>query len=86
MCSSDLAFSTPTLVTVGEQDFRVPLNNSLEYWSVLQRRQIPSRLIVFPEENHWVLKGENSRLFFTELHAWLAKWLGSAPTASQSRP
>ena len=78
------AFATPTLVTVGEQDFRVPLNNSLEYWSVLQRRQIPSRLIVFPEENHWVLKGENSRLFFTELHAWLAKWLGPDPTASQS--
>ena len=80
------AFATPTLVTVGEQDFRVPLNNSLEYWSVLQRRQIPSRLIVFPEENHWVLKGENSRLFFTELHAWLAKWLGPVPTTSQSGP
>lgn len=78
------AFATPTLVTVGEQDFRVPLNNSLEYWSVLQRRQIPSRLIVFPEENHWVLRGENSRLFFTEMHAWLARWLGPAPTAGQT--
>lgn len=78
------AFATPALVTVGEQDFRVPLNNSLEYWSVLQRRQIESRLIVFPEENHWVLKGENSRLFFTELHAWLARWLAPAATAGQT--
>ena len=69
-------FRTPTLVTVGEQDFRVPLNNSLEYWTVLQRRQIPSRLVVFPDENHWVLKGENSRLFYQEIHAWLGRWLG----------
>jgi hypothetical protein len=56
-------FKTPTLVTIGEQDFRVPLNNSLEYWTVLQRQQVPSRLVVFPEENHWILKGENSKLF-----------------------
>lgn len=68
-------FATPVLVTVGEQDFRVPLNNSLEYWTILQRRQIESRLVVFPEENHWVLKGEDSRLFFQEVHAWLARWL-----------
>jgi dipeptidyl aminopeptidase/acylaminoacyl peptidase len=80
------SFRTPTLVTVGEEDFRVPLNNSLEYWTVLQRRQIPSRLVVFPEENHWVLKGENSRLFYREIHAWLARWLvpeaASGATAS----
>ena len=67
-------------MTVGEQDFRVPLNNSLEYWTVLQRRRIPSRLVVFPDENHWVLKGENSRLFYEEVHAWLARWLGPGPT------
>ena len=66
-------------MTVGEQDFRVPLNNSLEYWTVLQRRRIPSRLVVFPDENHWVLKGENSRLFYEEVHAWLARWLGPGP-------
>ena len=72
------SFRTPTLVTVGEQDFRVPLNNSLEYWTALQRRQIPSRLVVFPDENHWVLKGENSRLFYREVHAWLARWLAPA--------
>jgi dipeptidyl aminopeptidase/acylaminoacyl peptidase len=68
-------FHTPMLVTVGEQDFRVPLNNSLENWSVLQRMQVPSRLVVFPDENHWVLKGENSKFFYGEVHAWLARWL-----------
>ena len=68
-------FRTPILLTVGENDFRVPLNQSLENWSVLQRLQIPSRLIVFPEENHWIQKGENSRFFYQELHAWLKRWL-----------
>ena len=73
-------FRTPTLVTVGEQDFRVPLNNSLEYWTALQRRQVPSRLVVFPDENHWVLNGENSRLFYREVHGWLERWLGADAT------
>ena len=68
-------FRTPVLVTVGEQDFRVPLNNSLEYWSALQRMQVPSKLIVFPEENHWILKGENSRFWYAEVQDWLAKYL-----------
>jgi hypothetical protein len=71
-------FRTPALVTVGENDFRVPLNNSLEYWSALQRMQVPSRLIVFPDENHWILKGEDSRLFYAEVSAWLARWLAPA--------
>ena len=71
-------FRTPVLVTVGENDFRVPLNNSLEYWSALQRMQVPSRLIVFPDENHWIQKGEDSRLFYAELAAWLDRWLKPA--------
>ena len=66
---------TPVLVSVGERDFRVPMNNALQYWSILQRQKVPSRLIVFPDENHWVLKGENSRFFYGEIQAWLAKWL-----------
>lgn len=69
------SFKTPVLVTIGEQDFRVPLNNTLEYWSALQRMQVESRLIVFPDENHWILKGENSRYFYAELRDWLARYL-----------
>ncbi|HSJ05386.1 MAG TPA: prolyl oligopeptidase family serine peptidase, partial [Longimicrobiales bacterium] len=68
-------FRTPMLITVGERDYRVPLNTTLEAWTVLQRLQIPSRLIVFPDENHWVLDGENSRFFYSEFHAWLARYL-----------
>lgn len=68
-------FKTPMLVTIGEKDFRVPLNNAIETWTYLQRLQIPSKMIVFPDENHWILNGENSKFFFKELHDWLAKYL-----------
>ncbi len=68
-------FKTPALVTVGEHDYRVPLNNAIEYWTVLQRQKVPSRFIIFPDENHWILKGEDSRYFYQEVQAWLARWL-----------
>ena len=68
-------FRTPILLSVGENDFRVPLNQTLENWSVLQRLRIPSRLVVWPDENHWVLKGENSRYFYQEVHGWLKKYM-----------
>lgn len=68
-------FKTPMLVSIGETDYRVPLNNSVEMWSLLQRQQVPSRLLVWPDENHWILNGENSRVFYKEVHAWLARWL-----------
>jgi dipeptidyl aminopeptidase/acylaminoacyl peptidase len=71
-------FRTPVLVTIGENDYRVPLNNTLEYWSALQRMQVPSRLLVFPDENHWILKGENSRFFYDEVGGWLDRWLAPA--------
>ncbi len=66
---------TPTLLTVGELDYRVPVNNTIEAWAYLKRLQIPSRLLVFPDENHWILKGENSRFWYGEVQAWLAQWL-----------
>ena len=69
-------FKTPMLLSVGENDYRVPLNNVIEMWSLLQRQRVPSRLLYWPDENHWISKGENSRVFYEEVHAWLAKWLG----------
>jgi dipeptidyl aminopeptidase/acylaminoacyl peptidase len=68
-------FRTPILLTVGENDFRVPLNQTLENWSALQRQRVPSRLIVFPGANHWIQKGEDSRYFYAEVFAWLSKYL-----------
>lgn len=66
---------TPTLVTIGALDYRVPLNNSLEHWTVLQRQQVESRLLVYPNENHWIQNGHNSRHFYGEIADWLGRWL-----------
>ena len=78
-------FRTPILLSVGENDFRVPLNQTLENWSVLQRLRIPSRLVVWPDENHWILKGENSRYFYQEVHNWLGKYLSNSFTTKTQR-
>jgi dipeptidyl aminopeptidase/acylaminoacyl peptidase len=68
-------FKTPMLLSVGEQDFRVPINNTLENWSALQRMKVPSRLLIWPNANHWISNGEDGRHFYEEVHAWLARWL-----------
>ena len=77
------SFKTPILLSVGEKDFRVPLNNTLENWSALQRMKVPSRLLVWPDENHWISNAENSRHFYSEVRAWFAKWVPAAATATQ---
>jgi dipeptidyl aminopeptidase/acylaminoacyl peptidase len=74
---------TPVLVSVGERDFRVPMNNALEFWTALQRQQVPSRLIIWPDENHWILKGENSRFFYREVAAWFQRWLSEPAQTGQ---
>jgi dipeptidyl aminopeptidase/acylaminoacyl peptidase len=63
---------TPILLSFGEKDFRVPYNNGLEFWTVLQRQNVESRLVIWPDENHWILKGEDSRYFYKEVQDWLA--------------
>jgi dipeptidyl aminopeptidase/acylaminoacyl peptidase len=68
-------FKTPMLLSVGENDYRVPINETLENWSVLQRMRVPSRLLVWQGENHWILNPENSRVFYREVENWLAKWV-----------
>jgi dipeptidyl aminopeptidase/acylaminoacyl peptidase len=69
------SFHTPTLLTQGEIDFRVPLNESMTTFKILQRRKVPARLVIFPDEGHWVLKGEDSRLHMQEVLAWLQHYL-----------
>jgi dipeptidyl aminopeptidase/acylaminoacyl peptidase len=68
-------FKTPMMLSVGERDFRVPLNQTLENWTVLQRQRVPSRLLVWPDENHWILNAENSRQFYKEVWDWFGRWL-----------
>ena len=68
------SFKTPTLVIHGEQDYRVPLEQGLAMFTALQRRGVPSRLLVFPDENHWVLKPANSVRWYQEVLGWLDRW------------
>jgi dipeptidyl aminopeptidase/acylaminoacyl peptidase len=77
-------FKTPILLSVGENDFRVPINNTLENWSTLQRMKVPSRLLVWPNANHWISNGEDSRHFYDEVHAWVARWLAPATSTSSA--
>jgi len=68
-------FTTPILITVGELDYRVPVNNALMWFALNQRLGVQSKLIVFPEAGHWILRGEDSRYFYNEVRGWLAKYL-----------
>ena len=67
-------WKTPMLVITGEKDFRIPYTQGLAAFTALQRRDIPSRLLVNPDENHWVLKPKNSRQWYREVLGWMDKW------------
>ena len=69
-------WSVPMLVVHGEQDFRVPDTQGIATFTALQRRGIPSRLLYFPNENHWVLKPANSVQWHQEVLKWLGEWTG----------
>jgi dipeptidyl aminopeptidase/acylaminoacyl peptidase len=66
---------TPMLVIHGEKDFRIPYSQSLGMFNALQRRNIPSRLVMYPDENHWILKPQNSIQWYREVHGWMDQWL-----------
>jgi dipeptidyl aminopeptidase/acylaminoacyl peptidase len=68
-------FVTPTLVTAGELDFRVPYTESIQLYTTLQRRNVPSKLILFPDEGHWILKPQNSKFWYENVSAWFDKYL-----------
>lgn len=75
-------FKTPTLVTGGELDFRVPYTEDLSMFTALQRQGVPSRLVIFPDEGHWVLRPQNQRLWWGEVQSWLTKYMGTSPVSS----
>nr|MBP7418197.1 prolyl oligopeptidase family serine peptidase [Xanthomonadales bacterium] len=72
-------FATPTLVIHGQKDFRVPFNHGIELYQTLVNKGVPTRLVYFPDENHWVLKPQNSLFWYAEVRRWLDAWI--APKA-----
>jgi len=68
-------FNTPTLVIHGELDFRVPIAEGFQLFTALQRMGVPSRLLYFPDEGHWVNKPQNSMLWYTTFLDWMDRFL-----------
>ncbi len=69
-------FATPTLILHGEKDYRVPVTQGINLYGVLQGKGVPSRIVVFPDENHWVLKPQAALLWWKEVFAWLDTYIG----------
>jgi len=69
-------FKTPTLVIHGEQDYRVPVGQGLQLFTALQMQKVPSKLLLFPDEGHWVQKPQNSLLWYRQFLDWIGEWTG----------
>ena len=78
------AWKTPMLVIHGQRDFRVPYTQSLSTFNALQRRGIPSELLVFADENHWILKPANSMQWYEVVIDWMNRWTGKPASAAVS--
>ncbi|MDR2026881.1 MAG: S9 family peptidase [Prevotellaceae bacterium] len=72
-------WDTPILVFHGEHDYRVPYTQGLAAFNAARMMNIPAKLVVFPEETHWVLRPQNAILWQREFFAWLDKWLNNNP-------
>jgi dipeptidyl aminopeptidase/acylaminoacyl peptidase len=70
---------TPMLVIHGEQDFRVPISEALRLWTDLRRHDVPAKFLYFPDENHWILKPQNARLWYATVLAYLDEHLLGKP-------
>jgi len=69
------SWKTPQLVVTSEKDFRIPYTQGIAAFTALQRRNIPSRLLIYPDENHWVLKPKNSVQWYDEVFGWMGRYL-----------
>ncbi len=68
-------FKTPTMVIHGELDYRVPVGQGLQLFTALQMQKVPSKLLLFPDEGHWILKPQNSMLWYNQFLEWIGEWL-----------
>ena len=69
-------FKTPTLVVHGQNDYRLDVSEGFQLFTTLQRLKVPSKMLYFPDEGHWVLKPQNSRLWYKTVNGWVDQWCG----------
>jgi dipeptidyl aminopeptidase/acylaminoacyl peptidase len=67
-------FKTPTLVTHGELDYRVPVGQGMQLFTALQMQKVPSKILIFPDEGHWILKPQNSMFWYRNVLEWVGEW------------
>ncbi|HLW85479.1 MAG TPA: S9 family peptidase [Candidatus Sulfotelmatobacter sp.] len=67
-------FKTPTLVVHGQRDYRLDVSEGLQLFTTLQMEGVPSKMLYFPDEGHWVLKPQNSKLWYETVNAWVDRW------------
>jgi dipeptidyl aminopeptidase/acylaminoacyl peptidase len=72
-------FSTPTLVIHGQNDLRVPVNHGIELFQTLRNRGVETRLVYYPDENHWILKPQNSLYWYEQVRAWIERFAAPGP-------
>ncbi|MGZ3442990.1 MAG: dipeptidyl-peptidase 5, partial [Polyangia bacterium] len=77
-------FATPEMIVHGERDYRIPVEQAYLMFTLLQRKNVPSKMLIFPDENHWVLKPGNSRLWYASMIDWFHRWLGGAPADARA--
>jgi len=68
-------FRTPCLVIHGQYDFRLPVTQGFQFFTALQRMHVPSKLLYFPDEGHFILKPQNAQLWWKTVHEWFAEYL-----------
>ena len=68
-------WNAPIMITVGEKDYRIVATQGMQAFNAAKLRGIPTRMVVFPDENHWILKPQNALLWQREFFAWLDQWL-----------
>jgi dipeptidyl aminopeptidase/acylaminoacyl peptidase len=77
-------FATPTLVIHGELDYRVPYYQGLAYFNTMRVMDLDTRLVFFPDENHWILKPQNSRLWYKEFFDWCNRFTDKKATGAKA--
>ena len=70
-------FKTPTLVIHGQLDYRLDVSEGLQLFTTLQTMGVPSKMLYFPDEGHWVLKPQNSQLWWKTVNDWVDRWTGT---------
>jgi len=72
-------FKTPTLVLHGELDYRVPVGQGMQLFTALQTQKVPSEMVLFPDEGHWILKPQNSLLWYKSFIDWVTEFTAKKP-------